>query len=195
MSKDNIVDFVLDTSQFVKTIEKQTKRLYADNKKVILIKQKIKEIDSLNNKIAENYNLIKTVKCYWDLKKSHYSMNKRIKIKSKEWIQKKIKLTKKYLTNNEKKFEKIYPNKMLEIIKFKKIIDFQSFDKELRKEFNIKFIEECTLEELCNSSNLRKCIKDVHLDNDLLDSIPMDLNDIFKTFDNKEKKLLNDLFN
>jgi hypothetical protein len=187
---------VLNTLQFVNKIEKETRRLYSDNKHVILIKEKINKIKKLTDRIAINHNFIKTVKFYWKLKKPHMvKKNQRILINSKEWYKKKNEITKQFFTNTEKKFEKVYPNKMSYILKFKKPIDCHYFDDNLRKYYNIdpliRHIEDLNLKELDSIPSLHECYKTVKIDNEFINSIPIDLNEIYNTyFTDEEKKIL-----
>lgn len=189
-------EIVLDTNLYIKKMKNQTKRLYADNKKVILIKQKLERMKQLNDKIAENHNFIKTVKFYWTLKTTlKKNNNKRILINTKEWYRKKNELTKNFFTSFENKFEKLYPNKMSDIIICKQPIDCNDFDIQLKKAYNIPCmstnIEELKLEELNNIPLLHECVKKINIDIKIIESIPMNLTEIYNTyFTDEEKKIL-----
>lgn len=197
MTEKNIAEFVVNTINFIKKKEKIITKISNKNKNVQLIKQKISDIEKKLERIANNHNLIKTVNFYWRMKKQHMYKNIRVKILNKEWMETKKNLTKEYFSKNEKDFNIYYPNKMQEYIKFEKPCDLNIFHKKLESTFNInvkKNIDDYTLEQLCNESNIKEYIKINNLDNQFIESIPIDLNNIFESFPEDEKKILNNLF-
>lgn len=199
MTTNTTAEIVLDTILYCKNMEKQTRRLYADNKQVILIKQKIERIKKLTDKIAENHNFIKTVRFYWKLKKPHtIAKNQRIIIHSKEWYKKKNEITKQFFTNTEKMFEKTYPNKMSYILKLKQPVDCHYFDKQLRVKYNInhmsRHIKDLELKDLDSIPILHEFYKTVNIDREIIESIPVDLTEIYNTYFTDEEKNILDKF-